>query len=119
MASGVAQRAERLRADDMLTPMAAAKAAGVPVATVRAWVQSGRAIALPVPRSAHRLPRWQFEPAVWDAIPQLAQALNVMGPWGLFSFLETPLGGLGGLTPRQSIEWGHLQRVLALATEEV
>lgn len=118
MASGAAQRAERLRADDMLTPTAAAKATGVPVATVRSWAESGRAIALPVSKSAYRLPRWQFAPAIWDALPQLSKALHFTGRWRLLSFLETPLGGLAGLTPRQSIEQGELQRVLALAAEE-
>ena len=102
----------------MVSPVRAAEAAGVTVATVKAWIEVGRAIALPLARNAYRLPVWQFAPAVWDALPQLLRALDGTGPWRLLSFLETPLGGLAGLTPRQSLEQGGLQRVLALAAEE-
>lgn len=111
-------RAERLRAADMVSVAEAAKTRGVAPATVRLWIEQGRAIALPAPRNVLRLPRWQFDPVIWDALPQLSEALTSTGPWRLLSFLETPLGGLEGLTPRQSIEQGGLQRVLALAAEE-
>ncbi len=118
LARGSAKLAERLRADDMVTPMAAAQAADVTMATVRTWIDDGRAIAVSVSRSTRRLPRWQFEPAIWEALPQLSKALNSRDSWMLLSFLETPLGGLGGLTPRQALEQGQSQRVLALAIEE-
>lgn len=110
-------RAERLRAADMVSVAEAAKTRGVAPATVRLWIEQGRAIALPLPRNVLRLPRWQFDPVIWDALPQLSEALTSTGRC-LLSFLETPLGGLEGLTPRQSIEQGGLQRVLALAAEE-
>jgi hypothetical protein len=105
-------------ASDMASPAEAAAVAGVPVTTVKGWVDAGRAIALPMSRNKHRLPVWQFAPLIWDALPQLSKALDRPGPWRLLSFLETPLGGLAGLTPRQSLEQGGLQRVLALAAEE-
>lgn len=102
----------------MLTPAGAAAVAGVPVGTVSAWIREGRVIALPMQRGGHRLPQWQFAPAIWDALPQLSMALNSAVAWKLLSFLESPLGGLQGVTPRQAIEQGNLPRVLALALEE-
>jgi hypothetical protein len=111
-------RAQRLRVGDMLSVAQAAAAAGVTDATMKAWIKAGRAIALPSCRGGPRLPAWQFAPAIWDALPALSSALDWTGPWRLLGFLETPLGGLAGLTPRQSLEQGGLQRVLALAAEE-
>lgn len=102
----------------MLSVDQAAKAAGVMVATIKAWIKAGRVIALPLSRGGPRLPAWQFAPAIWDALPALSSALDWSGPWRLLDFLETPLGGLAGLMPRQSLERGGLQRVLALAADE-
>lgn len=115
---GARTLSERLRASDMLSLSEAAEAAGVAPETIKAWIERGRAIALPLPRKGLRLPRWQFDPIIWDALPQLSKALNSAEPWLLFSFLESSLGGLGGLTPRQFIEQHGLQRVLELAAEE-
>lgn len=62
-----------------------------------------------------RLPRWQFDPAVWEALPELARALGTKDGWALLTFLESPLGGLNGLTPRQALEQGLLDQVIELA----
>jgi hypothetical protein len=94
-------RAERLRAGDMLS-----------------IAQAAKAIALPSSRGGPRLPAWQLVPAIWDALPALSSVLDWTGPWRLLGFLETPLSGLAGLTPRQSLEQGGLKRVLALAADE-
>jgi hypothetical protein len=118
LARGASARAERLRACDMLSPTAAAEAAGVQVKTIRTWIAEGRVVALPVSRRSRRLPRWQFAQPLWSALPQLLNTLSATEPWRVLSFLETPLGGLSGLTPRQAIERGDLERVLALAAEE-
>lgn len=118
LARGASARAERLRAYDMLSPTAAAEAAGVPVKTIRTWIAEGRVLALQVSRTGRRLPRWQFAQPLWGALPQLLNTLSATEPWKLLSFLETPLDGLSGLTPRQAIERGDLERVLALAAEE-
>lgn len=96
----------------MLSVAQAARHARTTVSTIRSWIVNGRAIALERPRNSYRLPRWQFEPAFWDAIPHLAEALDTKQGWALLGFLETPCGALGGRTPRQAIEHGDLQRVL-------
>ena len=96
----------------MLSVAQAARYAGTTVLTIRSWILIGRAIALERPRNSYRLPRWQFEPALWDAIPHLAEALDTNQGWALLSFLETPCGALNGRTPRQAIEHGDLRRVL-------
>ncbi|MFG6487956.1 hypothetical protein ACG04R_14830, partial [Roseateles sp. BYS78W] len=109
---------ERLQAGDMVTADQAAALAGTTRATINAWIIEGRAIGLTRTRRGFRLPRWQFEPTVWDVIPALAKALGTTEGWALLSFLETPLGGLQGRTPRQAIEEGDAARVIELAVAE-
>lgn len=110
-----AARALRLLADDMVTTQEAAELAGTSRVTINAWISKGRAIGLPQTQRGFRLPKWQFEPAVWTVLPELAQALGTVEGWTMLSFLESPLGGLNGRTPRQAIEQGEAMRVLQLA----
>jgi hypothetical protein len=83
--------------------------------TVNAWIDKGRAIGLSQVKRGYRMPRWQFEPAMWDALPKLSAALATTEGWALLAFLETPHGGLNGRTPRQAIEQGEAERVVQLA----
>ena len=69
-------------------------------------------------RCGFRLPRWQFEPTMWDHLPRIAAALGTTEGWALLSFLESPHGALGGLAPRQAIEQGQADRVTAIAEQE-
>ena len=69
-------------------------------------------------RRGFRLPVWQFEPTLWDVVPNLSKALGTVDGWTMLAFLETPHGGLSGVTPRQALEQGHADRVLALASAE-
>lgn len=114
----LAARTERLQAGDMVTTEQAAELASTTRVTINAWIAKGRAIGLTQTRRGFRLPRWQFEPALWDAIPKLAQALGTSEGWTMLAFLETPQGGLKGRTPRQAIEQGDIERVLELASAE-
>lgn len=118
LAGSLAARTERLQADDMLSTDQAAELAGTTRVTINAWITKGRAIGLTQTRRGFRLPKWQFEPAIWDTIPALAKALGTAEGWSLLSFLETPLGGLKGRTPRQAIEQGDAARVIELAVAE-
>lgn len=113
--AGAAARMQRLNAGDMLTADEAAQFAGTSRVTVNAWISEGRAIALKQTRGGYRLPKWQFEPAVWDVLPLLSRAMGTSEGWALLSFLETPLGGLGGRTPRQAIEQGAAHLAVELA----
>ncbi|MBB4843296.1 hypothetical protein HNP55_001815 [Paucibacter oligotrophus] len=117
-ANSLAARMERLSAEDMVSTDEAAALAGTSRVTINAWIAKGRAIGLTQTRRGFRLPRWQFEPQCWAALPALSQALGTVEGWALLAFLETPLGGLSGKTPRQAIEQGQLERVLALAGVE-
>lgn len=116
--SSLAARNMRLEADDMVNTDQAADMAGTTRVTINAWIAKGRAIGLPRTRRGFRLPAWQFEPALWDLIPKLFKALDTLDGWALLSFLETPHGGLDGATPRQALERGQADRVLALASAE-
>jgi hypothetical protein len=87
-------------------------------ATVNAWIDKGRCIGLTQPKRGYRLPRWQFEPRMWDVLPKLATALNTRDGWALVSFLESPNGALNGVTPRAAIEQGQGARVLQVAEAE-
>jgi hypothetical protein len=101
----------------MLTPTQAALLAGTTPKILRQWIAQARVIALPYAGSSFRLPRWQFEPHVWAALPALRHALGAAPCWALLAFLETPLGALGGRTPRQAIEQGEVVRAIELAGE--
>ncbi|MBI3346956.1 MAG: hypothetical protein HY020_07060 [Burkholderiales bacterium] len=115
LTAGLAGRNERLQAGDMISVNEAAELASTTPVTIDAWIAEGRAIGLNHAQQGYRLPRWQFEPAVWAVLVGLAQALNAPDGWVMLSFLETPLGGLNGRTPRQAVEQGEASRVLQLA----
>lgn len=118
IAGSLAARMARLEADDMLSTDMAADLVGTTRVTINAWIAKGRAIGLTQIRRGFKLPSWQFEPALWDAVPQLSKALGTREGWALLTFLETPLGALDGKTPRQAIEQGHVARVIELAGVE-
>ena len=102
----------------MLSTDQAAELAGTTRSTVNAWIKRGRAIGLTQTKRGHRLPAWQFEPRLWDAIPQIAAALGSKDGWFVLAFLESPIGALDGATPRAAIEQGQIARVLEIARQE-
>lgn len=118
LANSLAARNQRLAADDVVSTDEAASIAGTSRVTINAWIDKGRAIGLTQTKRGFRLPRWQFEPRVWDVIPKLSAALGTVEGWALLSFLESPHGALDGLTPRAAIEQGKTDRVLAIAEQE-
>jgi hypothetical protein len=105
-------------AADMLTVAQASRYARTEVAAIGAWIASGRVIALKESRASYRLPRWQFDPAIWEAIPRVVTALNTAHGWALLNFLESPCCALGGRTPRHAIEQGDLRQVLLACVAE-
>lgn len=100
---------------DMVTTGVAAQLMGTTPETVAKWIAEGRAIGMNKTPRSYRLPKWQFEPVLWDALPALTHALGSGDGWSLLSFLESPCGGLGGRTPRQAIEQGDVARAIDLA----
>lgn len=107
----------RLAAADMIFPEEAAKLLNTNCVMINGWITSGRAIGLRA-ETCLRMPRWQFDPMLWDAIAKLSEALGTTNGWELLAFLETPQGALGGRTPRQALEQGEADRVVALAEQE-
>ncbi len=69
-------------------------------------------------RNSCRLPCWQFEPAIWYAIPHLVAAFDTKQSWLLMNFLESPSGALNGRSPRQAIEQGDLREVLRVGMDK-
>ena len=118
LANSLAARSARLAADDLVSTDEAAEIAGTSRVTINAWIDKGRSIGLRQTKRGFKLPRWQFEPRMWDAIPKLSAALDTKDGWHLLAFLESPHGALGGSTPRAAIEQGKLARVLAIAEQE-
>ena len=117
--SGAQYRRERMDAADMISTDDAATLAGTSRVTVNAWIKSGRCIGVAHLRRGFKLPRWQFESAIWPALQPLAKALGSSDGWQLLSFLESPANALEGKTPRAALEQGvQLDRILALATAE-
>lgn len=86
----LAVRQERLGAADMVSTDEAAKLVGATRVTINAWIAKGRAIGLTQTKRGFRMPRWQFEPAMWGAIPRLSSSLGTTEGWALLSFLESP-----------------------------
>lgn len=117
--SGAQYRRERMDAADMMTTDEAAALAGTTRVTINAWIKSGRCIGVANLRRGFKLPRWQFEPAIWPALQPLTQQLGTSDGWQLLAFLESPATALDGQTPRAALEQGvALARVVALATAE-
>lgn len=116
--SSLASRRERLAAADMISTDEAASMVGSTRVTVNAWIAKGRCVGLTQSKRGFRLPKWQFEPAIWDHLAKLSAALGTADGWALLTFLETPQGALNGATPRVALEQGDSERVLNLAAQE-
>ena len=118
LANSLAARQQRLGAADMISTDEAAQLVQTTRVTINAWIAKGRAIGLTQTKRGFRLPRWQFEPSMWDTLPRLSAALGTAEGWAILSFLETPHGALNGIAPRQAIEQGHMDRVIKIAEHE-
>ena len=117
--SGAQYRRDRMDAADMITTDEAAALAGTTRVTINAWIKSGRCIGVANLRRGFKLPRWQFEPAIWPALLPVAQQLGTPNGWQLLAFLESHATALEGQTPRAALEQGvALERIVALATAE-
>ncbi len=117
--SGAQYRRDRMDAQDMITTEEAAQLAGTTRVTINAWIKNGRCLGVTHLRRGFKLPKWQFEPALWAAISPISEQLGSTDGWRVLGFLESPLQALNGLTPRASLEQGEaLERVLALASAE-
>ena len=117
--SGAQYRRDRIDAADMITTDEAAALAGTTRVTINTWIKSGRCIGVANLRRGFKLPRWQFEPAIWPALQPLAQQLGTPDGWQLLAFLESYATALEGQTPRAALEQGvALERIVALATAE-
>ena len=103
----------------MISTDEAAAMAGTIRVTINAWIKSGRCIGVANLRRGFKLPRWQFEPAIWPALQPLAKQLGTPDGWQLLAFLESSATALDGQTSRAALEQGvALVRVIALATAE-
>lgn len=117
--SGAQYRRERMDAADMISTDEAAELAGTTRVTINAWIKAGRCIGVTHLRRGFKLPRWQFEPAVWPMLQPLGNALGSHDGWQLLSFLESPATALDGQTPRAALEQGAApERLLTLAMAE-
>ncbi|MDO9071632.1 MAG: hypothetical protein Q7U73_00050 [Rubrivivax sp.] len=118
LAGSLAARQQRLAAADMISTDEAAQLVDTTRVTINAWIAKGRAVGLTQTKRGFRMPRWQFEPSMWDALPKLSTALGTTEGWALLSFLESPHGALDGRSPRQAIEQGQADRVIEIAGHE-
>ncbi len=112
---GAEARGKRLLAADMISTAEAAALLDVSRVTINAWIDKGRVIGLKHFKKAYRLPKWQFDQPLFDAIEPVSKALGTIDGWSLLTFLEQSHPGLRGLTPRQAIEQGKVERVIDVA----
>ena len=117
LARRLEEQVQRLAAADMIGADQAAALQGCGVRQVQTLCRTMRIIGLKIPGrvTAWTLPRWQFQEAILPHIPEIAKALGARDGWAVLRFLESPLGGLDGLTPREALERGQRDRVLQLA----
>lgn len=76
LAGSLAARQQRLAAPDMITTDEAAQLVDTTRVTINAWIAKGRAVGLTQTKRGFRMPRWQFEPQMWDALQALSTALG-------------------------------------------
>lgn len=117
--SGAEFRKNRIAAADMLTTDEAAELAGVSRVTINAWIKQGRCIGIANLRRGFKLPKWQFEPLVFELIQPLFEALGTMDSWSLLAFLENSQEALDRRTPLVALAQGEsAERILQLARAE-
>lgn len=117
--SGAEFRKTRIAAADMLTTDEAADLAGVSRVTINAWIRQGRCIGISNLRRGFKLPKWQFEPQVFELIQPISNALGVTGGWALLAFLENSHEALDRRTPLVALDQGEsAERILQLAIAE-
>lgn len=107
----------RLDAADMISDAEAAQMLDVNSQVIDDLVRTRCFLGVRAPGETWRLPRWQFEEPIYSTIEVVLEALQLDG-WGALAWLETPLGGLNGRTPRAALEQGAGARVVELARAE-
>ena len=117
--SGAEFRRNRIAATDMLTTEEAAELAGVSRVTINAWIKQNRCIGIANLRRGFKLPKWQFEPQVFELIQPLFEALGTTESWSVLAFLENSQDALDRRTPLVALEQGEsVERILQLAMAE-
>ncbi|MDO9569319.1 MAG: helix-turn-helix domain-containing protein [Hydrogenophaga sp.] len=117
--SGAEFRKNRIAAADMLTTEEAAELAGVSRVTINAWIKQNRCIGIANLRRGFKLPKWQFEPQVFELIQPLFEALGTTDSWSVLAFLENSQDALDRRTPLVALEQGEsTERILQLAMAE-
>lgn len=115
IADSIERRMAILNAADMLTTDQSADLVGMTRVGIVDRIRRGAAIGLIGPKRGFKLPKWQFEPQMWQVLPRVIRALGTVEGWAIYSFMETPHGALSGLTPRRALEQGRVDEVLGLA----
>lgn len=117
--SGAEFRKNRIAAADMLTTEEAAELAGVSRVTINAWIKQNRCIGIANLRRGFKLPKWQFEPQVFELIQPLFEALGTTDSWSVLAFLENSQEALDRRTPLVALAQGEsAERILQLAMAE-
>ncbi|KGH30448.1 hypothetical protein P353_09940 [Comamonas testosteroni] len=102
-----------------MTTDEAAELAGVSRVTINAWIKQGRCIGISNLRRGFKLPKWQFEPHVFELIQPLFEALGTTDSWSLLAFLENSQEALDRRTPLVALAQGEsAERILQLAMAE-
>ena len=117
--SGAEFRKNRIAAADMLTAEEAAELTGVSRVTINAWIKQNRCIGIANLRRGFKLPKWQFEPQIFELIQPLFEVLGTTDSWSVLAFLENSQDALDRRTPLVALEQGEsTERILQLAMAE-
>lgn len=115
LADSIERRMAILNAADMLTTDQSAELVGMTRVGIVDRIKRGAAIGMIGPKRGYKLPKWQFEPQMWQVLPRIIAALSTVEGWAIYSFMETPHGALNGQSPRRALEQGRVDEVLGLA----
>ena len=117
--SGLEFRKNRIAAADMLTTEEAAELTGVSRVTINAWIKQNRCIGIANLRRGFKLPKWQFEPQIFELIQPLFEALDTTDSWSVLAFLENSQEALDRRTPLVALAQGEsAERILQLSMAE-
>jgi hypothetical protein len=116
LAQGIADQRAVLQRPEMLTLEDASARSGIPVRTLTHMRSTGRLLGLARSgaQKGFRLPAWQFEQSVLEAMPDIISAFGPHRVWQAYDFLTHPEPLLGGQVPLEELRRGRRDAVLRI-----
>lgn len=120
LARGRKEQRLLLESAEMLSLHQAAAVVGVSARTFCRMRTAGRLLALALPgrKRVFRYPAWQFEPIIFNVLPDIIRAFGSNRMWQVYDFMTYPEPFLGGRVPLNELRvgrWATVRRILPTA----